>query len=81
MKPEGEDASNFEFKIEPKMGVLKSKSILECQIYIKPNSLCNLNDLRIPCYIQEMVEPLFLNLIGTVKGVSVCYYYSDIFDE
>lgn len=76
LKPEGEDASSFDIKIEPQSGILKSKSILDCRIHVKPYSLCNLNDLRIPCYIQDTSEPLFLNLIGSVKGVSVCYYYS-----
>lgn len=36
-----------------------------------------IDDLRIPCYVKDMTYPLFLNIRGIVKGVSVEYEITD----
>lgn len=56
---------------------MKSKSVLDCKIQIKSSKLGDINDLRIPCYIHDATEPLFLNIKGITKGVSVNFYYSE----
>jgi hypothetical protein len=76
-EPEGEDARFCLIDIEPKHSRIASKSMFECLLRIKANELVDLNDLRIPCYIQETTAPVFLNLTGIVKGVTVDYFVSD----
>lgn len=75
-KAEGDDASSCQFTIEPNSGTIQPKSTLECTVKFTCAKLGNIEDLRVPCYIKEMPEPLFLSLKAVVKGVAVSYYYS-----
>ena len=59
------------------MGVMVNKSLLEFKIKIKSSKLGYLNDLRIPCYINDALEPIFLKIIGKVHGVSVEYFLAN----
>ena len=56
---------------------MKSKCVLDCKIFIKSSKLGEINDLRLPCYVHETNAPIFLNLKGVTKGVSVNFYYSE----
>ncbi len=56
---------------------MKSKCILDCKIFLKSSRIGEINDLRIPCYVHDATEPLFLNIKGNTKGVSVNFYYSE----
>lgn len=56
---------------------MKSKSLLELEIKIISSRIGDISDLRIPCYISEMNEPVFLNIIGKVHGVSVNFFMSN----
>ncbi len=77
MKVEGEDSKFVELSIEPRCGIMKSKSLLDLEIKILSSKIGDINDLRIPCFVNEMNEPLFLNIVGKVHGVSVDYYISN----
>ena len=77
IKVEGANSSDCEISIAPRSGVLKPKGTTECSLKIKARKLGELTDLRIPCFIQEMPEPIFLNLKSFVKGIAVSYYFSD----
>lgn len=58
-------------------GFIKNKSVLDCIISLKSAILGDINDLRIPCYVHNSTDPIFLDIKGCVKGVSVNYYFSD----
>ena len=78
--PEGQAATTRRLprvRVEPRAGLLNGKSVLDCKIYITPSELGELSDIRIPCYIKDMEYPLFVELSGVVKGVSVNYYFTD----
>jgi hypothetical protein len=77
-EPEGLDSENFEIKIYPEQNYIPSKSGYECSMRITPKKILqSINDLRIPCVVQDMTKPIFLNLEGEVKGVSVEFSLSD----
>ena len=76
LKPEGEDCENCSVQIEQISGVLKPKSMLEVRVNVTPFKLGEINDLRIPCYVQDMLDPIFVCVEAKVKGVSVNYYLS-----
>lgn len=57
---------------------MKSKSVVDCKLRIRVFKNGEITDLRIPCYVQNMPEPIFLDIKGFVKGVSVEYLISDI---
>lgn len=79
-KPEGPDCETTKVRVEPSVGVLNGKSLLECKLHITPSELGDLPALLIPCYIKDMEYPIFIEVSGTVKGVSVNYYYTDTTD-
>jgi hypothetical protein len=76
-KPEGRDASTCHIEIDRCQGKIASKTMLDCLLRITAEELIEITDLRIPCYIQEMTAPTFLNLMGLVKGVTVDFYVAD----
>ena len=76
-KVEGEDLKHTEVIIEPQVGKMKSKSLLEFKVRIKPGKVGEFSDLRIPCYVSDMQEPIFLSISGHVHGVSVSYFVSN----
>jgi hypothetical protein len=75
--PEGRDANMCHVEIDPCQGKIASKTIFECLVRITAKELMEIEDLRIPCYVQETTAPVFLNLTGYVKGVTVDYFVSD----
>lgn len=75
--PEGKDADEFDIAIDPAQSVIDQKSTFDCSLRLIPRKLLEITDLRIPCYVRDMSTPLFLNLSGRVKGVSVDFFISD----
>lgn len=80
-QPEGAGSQLCKIRVEPERGVLKNKSVLDVKIFITSSTLGDLNDLRIPCYVKDMEYPLFVDLSGNVKGVSVNYYFTENADS
>lgn len=59
---------------------MKSKSILDCIVRMRISKLGEFNNIRVPCFVQEMDDPILLNINGLVKGVSAEFYLSDNFE-
>lgn len=56
---------------------MKNKSVLDCFIRINVFESGELTDLSIPCYIEDMNEPLILKIVGNPKGVSAELFLTD----
>ena len=63
----------FEINIKPKSGTLKPYSTEKIIIDFISYKIGDLENIRIPCYIEDMITPLFLDLQGTVKGPSILF--------
>ena len=64
-------------QIDPPNGILKSKTVRECLLKIKSKKIGDIKDLRLACYVKDMEDPLFLDIKGTVYGMSVDLFTFD----
>ncbi len=76
-KPEGAAVANCQVRVEPSEGVLMGRSVLDVKVFVTSCELGQLAELRIPCYVKDMEYPVFVEVKGVVKGVSVNYFYLD----
>ena len=76
-KIESETENYCEIKIKQPKGKLPPFSITEVIFELKSSQIGKLNRLLIPCYVEDMVEPLFLDVQGIVKGPSVMYSFTE----
>ncbi len=70
----------FSLGISPRLGLLCSNQKLDVTIEITGKEIGYISDVKIPCFIGGMSEPLFINLNGSINGVSMLFSVSD-FDE
>ncbi|ELU16950.1 hypothetical protein CAPTEDRAFT_224255 [Capitella teleta] len=70
---EGSDADKVSVRMEPASGHLEGRACFPISLHLMPHTTGALNDLRIPCEIAEMENPLILALRADVKGLSVEY--------
>ena len=66
-----------EIKINNQKGKIAPFSFMEIDFEFKSSKIGNLERFRIPCYVEDMIEPLFLDIQGTVKGPVLMYSSGD----
>ena len=52
-------------------GIIQSRATVQCFFRIKSHQIKSIDDLRIPCYIPDTNEIIFLDIKGTTKDISV----------
>jgi hypothetical protein len=66
-----------EIDIKQKTGKIAPFSLFEVSFEILSSQTGDFGRVRIPCYIEDTHEPLFVDFQGNVKGVSIMYCFSD----
>jgi hypothetical protein len=72
-----EEQQIFTMDIIPRIGLLGSNQKLEITIEIVAKEIGYIKDVNIPCFVGGMSEPLFINLNGPIRGVSMLFSVSD----
>ncbi|ESO99858.1 hypothetical protein LOTGIDRAFT_238688 [Lottia gigantea] len=76
-KPNGVDSENCSIEIDPISGTMAPKEERVVTISFVASQVGKVNDLKIPCVIEGMDEPLCLSLSCEVLGLSVTCKTSD----
>ncbi|KAK3588190.1 hypothetical protein CHS0354_012251 [Potamilus streckersoni] len=73
---EGRDAEDCYVDIVPKKGNLNPHEERQIAIHFTSKRVGEFSELRIPCYIEGLENPLYLALFCDVKGLGVTYSVS-----
>ncbi|NXS95285.1 DLEC1 protein, partial [Jacana jacana] len=73
----GNQATSCSAVVSPPSGTLGPNEEKEFCIELSANIVGELKDLALYCSVEDMIEPLFLNISGEVKGLHVTYSVCD----
>ncbi|CAF0775579.1 unnamed protein product [Brachionus calyciflorus] len=70
-KAVGRDSTFCDITIEEVMGYINGRSIKQFFVKIKANIVKSIDDLSLPCYINDTNETIYLNIKSVVKDIKV----------
>ncbi|XP_064614552.1 LOW QUALITY PROTEIN: deleted in lung and esophageal cancer protein 1-like [Liolophura sinensis] len=74
--PVAEGDSRKYLTVEPSEGILQPREELQLTLHFRAHRQAELSDIRVPCLIEGMDNPLCLQVSCQVKGLSVNYSVS-----